>query len=189
MIIRCKGCNGALEYSIEMGKMECAHCGNLYDVEEVSPVWQLREGEETGTSKELLEARKHATIKMQIARCTSCGAEMAVNSVEISSFCAYCGQAAVVEDRMEDCLAPDYIIPFRKSKGYAKAVIKVQLEKGAFVPKKSGISRWKESEESTYLSGCLKCNIMTGAFTDTNILQDCRITVMNFWKERQNSTI
>ena len=85
------------------------------------------------TAKE--ESRMHASVKMQIMRCTACGAELAVNGTETSTFCAYCGQATVVQDRVDDYLKPDYIIPFKVPRDDAERIIRTQLNKGFFVPK------------------------------------------------------
>ena len=76
----------------------------------------------------------HASVKMQIMRCTACGAELAVNGVETSTFCAYCGQATVVSDRVDDYLKPDYIIPFKVTRDDAEKTIRMNLNKGFFVP-------------------------------------------------------
>jgi predicted RNA-binding Zn-ribbon protein involved in translation (DUF1610 family) len=81
------------------------------------------------------ESRMHASVKMQIMRCTACGAELAVNGTETSTFCAYCGQATVVQDRVDDYLKPDYIIPFKVPRDDAEKIIRTQLNKGFFVPK------------------------------------------------------
>ena len=94
-----------------------------------------KRAQEAELAKERYENRKQASIQMQIMRCTSCGAELAVNSVEASTFCAYCGQATVVQDRVGEYLKPDYIIPFHVSRDDAVRIIRAQLSKGFFVPK------------------------------------------------------
>ncbi len=170
MIYKCKNCGGALEYSAELNKMYCEHCGTSFTIEELT---EKNSGEEESSSKQKSrildtgsffdftnpngfasnevgdyktvlerkeeekkreEERQHAYVKMQIMRCTSCGAELAVNSVETSSFCAYCGQATVVADRVEDYLQPDYIIPFKVNKNDAERIIRSRLNSGFFVP-------------------------------------------------------
>ena len=135
MIYRCKGCGGVLEYSIELAKMECVHCGNTYTIEEISSSQKKEEEGEYVSEREVKNARKRATIPMQIIRCTSCGAELAINGVEVSSYCTYCGQATVVKDRVQDVLIPDFIIPFRKTRDFAKCVIQETLSNAPFVPK------------------------------------------------------
>ncbi|MCR4648855.1 MAG: hypothetical protein K5776_07230 [Lachnospiraceae bacterium] len=81
------------------------------------------------------EERKHASIQMHIMKCTSCGAELAVNGVETSTFCSYCGQPTVVADRVEDYLEPDYIIPFKVNRDDAERIIRSRLKEGYFIPK------------------------------------------------------
>ncbi|MCR4697714.1 MAG: hypothetical protein K5654_10435 [Lachnospiraceae bacterium] len=81
------------------------------------------------------EARNKGTVEMHIMKCTSCGAELAVNGVESSTFCAYCGQPTVVADRVESYLKPDYIIPFKVNRNDAYNIIKNTFERGFFIPK------------------------------------------------------
>lgn len=90
--------------------------------------------ERQNEEKMVAEARANNSMQMQICRCTSCGSELMVNGVEASTFCAYCGQATVVLDRVEDCLKPDYIIPFRIQQVDAERIIRSTLEDGKFVP-------------------------------------------------------
>lgn len=78
--------------------------------------------------------RRHATIQMKIMHCNACGAELAVNGVETSSFCVYCGQATVVMDRVEDYLQPDYIMPFKITKEQAEQIIRSRISEGFFIP-------------------------------------------------------
>ena len=135
MVYRCKNCGGVLEYSIENNKMVCSYCNNTYSVDEVSQSVASEKEITDNSAFEEKSEREHPTIKMQIVRCTSCGAELAVNEVEVSTFCAYCGQATVVQDRVDDYLKPDYIIPFKVSRNDAERIIRAHLNKGTFVPK------------------------------------------------------
>ena len=126
------------------------YCGNAYSVEELTArenrLGASVEGEGEASSqpqavrqpkmdtKGLQRERKHATMKMQILHCNACGAELAVNDVEVSSFCAYCGQATVVLDRVDEYLRPDYIIPFQVTKEEAEETIRSKISSGFYVP-------------------------------------------------------
>ena len=155
---RCPRCHATLEYDPEIGKMRCKYCGSVYAVpkSEEAPDAKNQE-EQTKTqvqgdaqayareeqqakkereaAEKRKEARQHARIKMQILHCNSCGAELAVNEVEASSFCAYCGQATVVLDRVEEYLEPDYIIPFSVTREKAEANIRERIKNGYYIPK------------------------------------------------------
>lgn len=121
MIIKCSSCDGALEFNAQTGKMECRFCGNSYVPEQ-------------GNSSQKI-FYKRETMECNIYACTSCGAQLAVNRVESSSFCAYCGQPTIVFSRVSQELKPDYIIPFRITKEQAFNIVRQRFAKGAVVPK------------------------------------------------------
>ena len=157
MNYRCPGCGNTMEFSPSEQKMYCVYCGSMHSVEELNAmlgrtglydgvgnigkpadaegaVMQEDPYAEAEELQQKEEERAHASIKMQILHCRACGAELAVNGVESSSFCIYCGQATVVMDRVEDYLQPDYIIPFRITKEQAEAMIRSRLSQGGYIP-------------------------------------------------------
>lgn len=74
------------------------------------------------------------TMECNIYTCTSCGAEVAINDVEASTFCSFCGQPTVVFNRVDSQKKPKYIIPFSVTKDRAISLIRERLNKGFFVP-------------------------------------------------------
>ena len=118
MITKCPGCGGALEFSPQSGRMECGFCGNSYEPIQSNIEFEDRENMECNTYE-----------------CTSCGAQLLVNGVETSSFCAYCGQPTVVFSRVSKELKPDYIIPFGVTKEQAFEIVHQRFNKGTMVPK------------------------------------------------------
>ena len=77
----------------------------------------------------------YETYETNVYKCTSCGAELSVNGVETSTFCAYCGQPTVIFDRVSNQLKPKLIIPFKIPKGKALQNINEKFKKGIFIPK------------------------------------------------------
>ena len=75
------------------------------------------------------------TMECNIYTCTACGAELAVNGVEASTFCAYCGQPTIVFSRVSHELMPKWVLPFRIQKDQAVNGIREKLNKGIFVPR------------------------------------------------------
>ena len=145
MNYRCPGCGNTMEFSPSDQKMYCVYCGSSYSTEELNSIidrtglydhpGSTADTQNAESTQQTAETgRAHATIKMQILHCRSCGAELAVNGVESSSFCVYCGQATVVMDRVEDYLQPEYIIPFRITKEKAEAIIRGRISQGGFIP-------------------------------------------------------
>jgi len=113
--------------------MHCGYCGASYAPEELRRGSGLAEPMIAG-AEDVDGERKRPTMRVNIATCSSCGAELAVNQVEVSSFCPYCGNASVVMDRVEDRLAPDYVIPFKVTQKEAEEYIRRRLRNGPYIP-------------------------------------------------------
>ncbi len=159
MICKCPKCDGALEYNPAYDKMECPYCGSTFTTHEAmahqrlqdnavkmtapsannGPVggWEnnpyAQQAEQASTQS--ADANGQITMECNIYTCTACGAELAVNGVEASTFCAYCGQPTIVFSRVSKELMPKWVLPFRIQKEQAVNGIREKLNKGIFVPK------------------------------------------------------
>ena len=72
-------------------------------------------------------------MDINIFHCSSCGAEIMANEVEISKFCSYCGQSAIIFDRVSREKRPAKIIPFSLSKDQAILRVKAKMRDAKFV--------------------------------------------------------
>ena len=141
----CPGCGGTIEFSPETDELYCFYCGSRYSVTEWKALYGDSPEEQPAAdpiaqaapsaADTVQEAHREAYIQMQILHCNSCGGELAIDGVESSSFCPYCGQATVVMDRLEYQLRPDYILPFRITKEQAEAAIRSRFRMGSYIPK------------------------------------------------------
>lgn len=122
MIVKCPNCGGALEFDAASGKMKCGYCDSIFDAEQFSQ------------KEEPKAESKKETMECNIYSCTSCGAELAVNGVEASTFCAYCGQPTIVFNRVSHELKPELIIPFKVQRDHAINAIRERFAKGRFIP-------------------------------------------------------
>lgn len=118
MICKCENCSSPLFFKPKSGMLECDACSTAY--------WPSQFEEETTGENEM---------QVDYYSCTACGAQLAVNGVESSTFCSYCGQPTVVFDRVSSAKRPEYIIPFSVSKEEAVGLIRNYIERGNFVPK------------------------------------------------------
>lgn len=203
MILRCPGCNGALEYDAASAMMYCGHCGNFYRPEQINnqipnqmqnqqanpqmqghpmmnykqqmvqqmgqmnqmnqqqvnsgmPMGQMNQmnqqvnpGMPMGQMNQMNQMNQGMQVRQQavdnnyddseymeskVYTCTACGAELMINNVETSTFCAYCGQPTIVFNRVSKCRRPRYIIPFSVTKDQALSIIRQNLSKGDYVP-------------------------------------------------------
>jgi len=126
MKVNCPNCMASLIYDAASGKMECKFCGCLFDLETVADQ-EAKEAAKTAAGAE--------TMECNIYSCTACGAELSVNGVEASTFCAYCGQPTIVFSRVSQELKPKWIIPFKVRKDEAVEAIRARFRQGLFVPK------------------------------------------------------
>lgn len=158
MICKCPKCDGALEYNPAYDKMECPYCGSVFSTHEAMEHQRLQDNvvkmeapssstagnvygdmqpQQTSGVNVQTEGGSsgQSTMECNIYTCTSCGAELAINGVEASTFCAYCGQPTIVFSRVSQELMPKWVLPFRIQKDQAVNGIRERLNKGFFVPK------------------------------------------------------
>lgn len=126
MVFDCPNCAAALKFNPTLGKMQCTGCGSLFEMEQFDD-----KKEATAAAYE----EQYETMECNIYSCTACGAEIAVNGVETSTFCSYCGQPAIVFSRVSSAKKPKYIIPFSITKEQAVDTIRQKLASGFFIPK------------------------------------------------------
>lgn len=120
MKVKCPNCMAALIFDAESGKMQCKYCNALFSVEDIENTTE--------------EEQQSDTVECNIYTCTSCGAELAINGVESSTFCAYCGQPTIVFSRVSKTLKPEVIIPFHVEKEEAVEAIRSRFRQGFFIP-------------------------------------------------------
>lgn len=129
---KCPGCGDNLTYDVKSKLMFCNSCGEFYPIDEAKTNVKFEakpdEKTETETDAEFEGDRKGKDnlnsdydynpnyMEVNIFHCSSCGAEIMTNDVEVSKFCAYCGQSTIVFDRVSKELRPDVILPFRLTK-------------------------------------------------------------------------
>lgn len=135
MILYCANCGKALVYNPAKNKMECPSCGSLFDAE------RTPEPEDT--------------MECNIYTCTACGAELAINGVESSTFCAYCGQPTIIFSRVSSEIKPKYILPFSVTKDQAVIAIRQKLKRDSLFPMRSRTLMWNGYGESISRTGCL----------------------------------
>ncbi len=149
MILYCANCGDALLFNPSLGKMECLSCGALFDANEASTEYTENDTATNPTTERLCKpdvSSKETTDKLvtpntegetmecNIYSCTACGAELMINGVESSTFCAYCGQPTIVFNRVSSEAKPKYIIPFSITKEQAVAAIRNRFKKGLVIP-------------------------------------------------------
>jgi len=117
---KCPCCGAALAYGAASGKLECASCGNAYDLEtmEAMQVSEERGGVQFDLPTETFDAADAQAMQGYI--CKSCGAELITEGTTTATECPYCGSPTILPERIEGGVKPEKVIPFTITKEQAQ---------------------------------------------------------------------
>lgn len=147
---KCPGCGAALTFDPEANMLLCDSCGAIYYPSEVSspeetkapsgadsifPSGDTTEQSTLPSSPEYSNAVSPDPdyMEVNIYHCSSCGAELMTNDLEVSRFCSFCGQPTILFDRVSKERKPEKIIPFSISKEKALLYAKTRFADGKFL--------------------------------------------------------
>lgn len=129
MAMLCKNCSGPLLFDADIGKTVCSRCGGQYEV---------MHSDDTGLvdlDSMFQDQSDPETCDVQVYSCSTCGGRIAVNDVEMTSTCPFCGNAGVIFDRVAKKRRPDAIIPFSFGKTEAEKKVRAHLSGAKFLAK------------------------------------------------------
>lgn len=136
MTAKCAYCGGALKFDADIQMLVCKHCSGMFPVEKTEAEKMLSAPpEDMAGAADFRDSTAIDKMECRVYHCTSCGAELLINDVEAATYCAYCGQPAIVFDRIAMRRRPKYIIPFSVTKNAALVNIREKFLKGGFIPK------------------------------------------------------
>ena len=129
---QCPNRGKKIEFKPKSGKWECDSCKSVFTLEEL----QKHEGNAATTKKnddkDLIE---DDDVTYVLYNCPDCGAEIIADEQTSATFCVYCGNTAILKNKLAGKFKPDYIIPFKKTKEEAEEAF-TNISKGRmFVPK------------------------------------------------------
>ncbi len=120
MAVLCSNFAGRLIFDPATQKLECATCGSSFRTEDIE-------------DKNAELHSKYYDTRVYV--CSHCGAEVITSDSESSTFCVYCGNPAIVFDRISKEYKPDGLVPFKITKEAAIANIKKKFANNPIVPK------------------------------------------------------
>ena len=120
MAVICRTCSGKLVFNPASQMLECVSCGGKYRPEDVED------------ANAELHSKYYDT---RVYICPQCGAEVITSDTEVSTFCVYCGNPAVVFDRVAKQYRPDGIVPFKITREEAAGVIRKRFMNNPIIPK------------------------------------------------------
>lgn len=111
---------------------DCIYCGSKYSLEEMKK-YKNASSEEANSASNSTKSVK--TEVLDSYHCDSCGAEILASENTTATFCVYCGNTAILKNRIVDSRVPDLIIPFKNVKEDAVVAFRNIVKKRPLVPK------------------------------------------------------
>ena len=127
--IKCRGCGANMEFDPESQMLICKHCGAKVDFEKDKQVEEINI-EKAFSSKPLYD--KETTLY----RCANCGAQVAIRSDEVATECPFCSTPYTVKTEKLPGLKPNAVYPFKIGQDRALEIVKKQIRKKFFCPRK-----------------------------------------------------
>lgn len=124
---QCPGCGSAMEFDSATQMLACKSCGTQMDVKE----YEYRYGKVYDSEPE----PAHTNPDMKIYHCSSCGAELVSDQYTSATFCSFCGNPTLIEDRLQGGFQPSTVIPFKINRDQAVDIYKKWCKKGPLIPK------------------------------------------------------
>lgn len=130
---KCPCCNATLHFGGDSQQMKCDYCDNTFDLD------TLRAYSDSQIPEQIPEVRWEETEKNEWSPeeqdqirsflCEACGGVLITDDHTAATFCPYCGNAAILPERVSGGLKPEGVIPFKTTKEDAKAAF-LKLCKG-----------------------------------------------------------
>ena len=120
---KCPNCNAKLTYKIKIKKWECDYCGSTYNLEEL----------EKEKNDEINEIEDDDEVIIEYS-CKDCGAKIVADEQTSATFCVYCGNTAILKNKLVGKFKPDFIIPFVKTESEARDAFKKVTKGKIFTP-------------------------------------------------------
>lgn len=136
---KCPCCGGALEFNSSTQNMKCPYCDSEFDMDTLKAydqdlnstqnedmVWDAQPGTQWQNGE---------TDNLNVYSCKSCGGEIVGDENTGATSCPYCGNPVVLMGKFSGDLKPDYVIPFKKDKKFAKQALLDHYKGKLLLPK------------------------------------------------------
>lgn len=132
---KCPCCGSTLTYSGASDKLECASCGNAYDVDTIEAMAQ-ESAAESNIHFDMPDASfsGEEASHMHAFVCENCGAELITDENTTATQCAYCGSTVVIPAQIEGGPKPEKVIPFVISKEQATQMFEAYFKGKKLMP-------------------------------------------------------
>lgn len=129
---KCPNCAAVLKWNPKLSKWKCDYCDSEFSIEELKKYDNASNDEnnkETEQKSQNNEDSDQDSANYVSYTCPDCGAEIVADEQTVATFCVYCGNTAILKNKLSGEFRPSKIIPFKKVKEDATIAFK-NLSKG-----------------------------------------------------------
>lgn len=130
---KCPNCGSSMEFSSEQQLMVCDHCGTEKLIEEMEAL-ELEEEQEIYNQEEHSDDFGVNMENFKRYKCPTCSAEILTDEYTTATFCSFCGNPSLMEDRLAGEKTPALLIPFKINKQQAIEIYRSWCKKGVLTP-------------------------------------------------------
>lgn len=127
---KCPACAAPIHFNPKLGLWKCDYCSSEFNLE------QLKKHNNASSDKNNKKKNKADDGVTYVSySCQNCGAEVIADEQTAATFCVYCGNTAIMKNKLDGKFAPDYIIPFKVEKEEAIKAFECLSKGRPFMPK------------------------------------------------------
>ena len=128
---KCPNCNAKLNFDIKLQKWKCDYCDSQFTLEELQKRINNAATDKKNDDTDLVEDDEATYVQYN---CPDCGAEIVADELTSATFCIYCGNTAILKNKLAGKFKPDFIIPFKKTEEDARNAFKNVTKGKPFAP-------------------------------------------------------
>ena len=127
---KCPACGAPILYKPNLKKWKCDYCKSEFTLEEMKK-YNNASNEKNNIKEEVKKEiqKENDNTNYYEYNCKDCGAKIIADENTVATFCVYCGNTAILKEKLSGKFAPDMIIPFKNEKEKAIEAFK-SLNKG-----------------------------------------------------------
>ena len=129
---KCPSCGAAIKFSPKEQKWVCEYCASKFTLAEMK---KHKNASSDSLNQKSKEKKSDKVEEADVYRCKSCGAEIIADVNTTATFCVYCGNTAILKEKIQNSRVPDLIIPFQKVKEDAMTAFEKLVKHKPLVPK------------------------------------------------------
>jgi DNA-directed RNA polymerase subunit RPC12/RpoP len=160
---KCPSCGAPIGFNPAVGKWKCEYCLSEFSIEDM----QKYNNASSKEANDIENNENEEELDLVSYKCQNCGAEIVADENTAATFCVYCGSVAILKSKLSGKFAPNFVIPFKKTKEEAIQAF-INISKGRpLCPKDFNDKKNIEKIKGVYIPFWLHTTTISGNLNAT----------------------